>query len=46
MSAKRTTAKAFHNAAGTEDWRVLFQGAHAYFKVGSFAEAAGLKGHA
>jgi 4a-hydroxytetrahydrobiopterin dehydratase len=40
MSEKRTTARAFHDAAGVEDWRVLFSGAHAYFKVGSFAEAA------
>jgi 4a-hydroxytetrahydrobiopterin dehydratase len=40
MSEKRTTAKAFHDAVGVEDWRVLFSGAHAYFRVGSFAEAA------
>ena len=40
MSEKRTTAKAFHDAAGVEDWRVLFSGAHAHFRVGSFAEAA------
>ena len=40
MSAKRTTARAFHDAVGVEDWRVLFSGAHAYFHVGSFAEAA------
>ena len=40
MSEKRTTAKAFHDADGVEDWRVLFSGAHAYFHVGSFAEAA------
>jgi 4a-hydroxytetrahydrobiopterin dehydratase len=40
VSEKRTTAKAFHDAAGTDDWRVLFQGAHAYFRVGSFSEAA------
>ena len=40
MSEKRTTARAFHDAAGVEDWRVLFSGAHAYFRVGSFAEAA------
>ena len=39
MSEKRTTARAFHDAAGVEDWRVLFSGAHAYFGVGSFAEA-------
>lgn len=40
MREKRTTAKAFHAAAGVEDWRILFSGAHAYFPVGSFAEAA------
>jgi 4a-hydroxytetrahydrobiopterin dehydratase len=40
MSEKRTTARAFHDAVGVEDWRVLFSGAHAYFRVGSFAEAA------
>ena len=42
MSEKRTTARAFHDAAGVEDWRVLFSGAHAHFPVGSFAEAASL----
>jgi 4a-hydroxytetrahydrobiopterin dehydratase len=40
LSEKRTTARAFHDAGGVEDWRVLFSGAHAYFHVGSFAEAA------
>jgi 4a-hydroxytetrahydrobiopterin dehydratase len=40
MSEKRITARAFHDADGVEDWRVLFTGAHAYFRVGSFAEAA------
>ena len=40
MSEKRTTARAFHDAGGVEDWRVLFSGAHAHFRVGSFAEAA------
>src|SRR5262245_52345804 len=40
MSEKRTTARAFHEAGGVEDWRVLFSGALAYFNVGSFAEAA------
>ena len=40
MSEKRTTARAFHDAVGVEDWRVLFSGAHAYFHVRSFAEAA------
>ena len=40
MSEKRTTARAFHDAVGVEDWRVLFSGAHAYYRVRSFAEAA------
>jgi 4a-hydroxytetrahydrobiopterin dehydratase len=40
MSDQRTTARAFHDAAGVEDWRVLFSGAHAYFRTASFAEAA------
>jgi 4a-hydroxytetrahydrobiopterin dehydratase len=40
VSEKRTTARAFHDAVGVEDWRVLFSGAHAYFRVGSFGEAA------
>ena len=40
MNEKRTTAKAFHDADGVEDWRVMFSGAHAYYRVGSFAEAA------
>src|SRR5689334_24742735 len=40
MGEKRTTARAFHAAGGVEDWRVMFSGAHAYFRVGSFAEAA------
>lgn len=40
MSEKRITARAFHDAPGVDDWRVLFSGAHAYFRVGSFAQAA------
>ena len=36
----RTTARAFHDADGVEDWRILFSGAHAYFRVTSFEEAA------
>jgi pterin-4a-carbinolamine dehydratase len=40
MSEKRTTAKAFHDARGVEDWRILFSGAHAYYRIGSFGEAA------
>lgn len=37
MAEKRTTARAFHDADGVEDWRVLFSGAHVYFRVGSAA---------
>ncbi len=40
MGDKRTSARAFHDAGGVEDWRVLFSGAHAYYRVGSFAEGA------
>jgi 4a-hydroxytetrahydrobiopterin dehydratase len=40
MGDQRTTARAFHDAVGVEDWRVLFSGAHAYFKVESFSQAA------
>src|SRR3989337_3053276 len=40
MSEKLTTSRAFHDAVGVEDWRLRFSGAHAYFHVGSFAEAA------
>jgi 4a-hydroxytetrahydrobiopterin dehydratase len=40
MDEMRTTARAFHDSGGVEDWRVLFTGAHAYFRAGSFAEAA------
>src|SRR5262245_12417993 len=40
MGEKRVTARAFHDSEGVDDWRVLFSGAHAYFRVGSFSEAA------
>jgi 4a-hydroxytetrahydrobiopterin dehydratase len=40
MSEKRTTARAFHDADGVEDWRVLFSGAHAYFRASSFEQGA------
>ena len=32
----------FHEAEGVEDWRVLGEGAYAYFRTGSFAAGAGL----
>jgi 4a-hydroxytetrahydrobiopterin dehydratase len=41
-AAKRTTARAFHDAAGLDDWRILFSGAHAYYRAKSFAEGARL----
>lgn len=40
MSDKRTTARAFHDSGGVDDWRVLYWGAHAFFRTGSFAEGA------
>jgi 4a-hydroxytetrahydrobiopterin dehydratase len=36
------TAREFHETDGTEDWRVLSDGAHAFFRTGSFAESARL----
>ncbi len=40
MSEKRTTGRAFHDAGGVDDWRVLFWGAYAFYRTGSFAEGA------
>jgi 4a-hydroxytetrahydrobiopterin dehydratase len=40
MSEKRLSARAFHEAGGVEAWRVLFTGAHAHFRVASFADGA------
>ena len=40
MGEERITARAFHDAGGLEEWRVLFWGAYAYYRVGSFAEGA------
>jgi 4a-hydroxytetrahydrobiopterin dehydratase len=40
VSEQRISARAFHDAVDIDDWRVLFSGAHAYFRVRSFAEAA------
>ena len=40
MSEDRKTARAFHDAGGVEDWRVLFWGAYAYYRLASFAEGA------
>ena len=36
----RVTAKQFHASPGVEDWRVLFWGAHAFFRTASFSEGA------
>ncbi len=32
--------KAFHASPGVEDWRVLFWGAHAFYRTASFGQAA------
>ena len=36
------TPARFHEADGIEDWRVLFGGAHAHFRTGSFAAGVAL----
>ena len=36
------TARYFHAAEGLEDWRVIGDGACAYYRTGSFAAGAGL----
>ncbi|MEV6967264.1 VOC family protein [Hamadaea sp. NPDC051192] len=38
----RITARQFHDAEGVGDWRVLFDGACAYFGTGSFATGVAL----
>jgi 4a-hydroxytetrahydrobiopterin dehydratase len=40
MSKERITARAFHDAGGVDDWRVLFSGAHAFYRVSSFVQGA------
>jgi 4a-hydroxytetrahydrobiopterin dehydratase len=55
MDHERTTARAFHEAPGVEDWRVLFWGAHAHYRTAdlqqgvhfaaAIAEAAAALGH-
>lgn len=42
MSEKRITGRAFHDAGGVDDWRVLFWGAYAHYRTRSFAEGAEL----
>jgi 4a-hydroxytetrahydrobiopterin dehydratase len=39
---ERITPRQFHEAAGVEDWRVLGEGACAYFRTGSFEVGARL----
>ena len=34
------TAREFHASEGVDDWRVLGEGASAFFRTGSFAESA------
>ncbi len=38
----RITPRQFHEAVGVEDWRVLFEGACAHFRTGSFAAGVAL----
>src|SRR5829696_2009295 len=38
------TARQFHEADGIEDWRVVAEGACAYFRTGAFATGARLVG--
>ena len=40
MSDKRISGRVFHDAGGVDDWRVLFWGAHAFYRTESFAEGA------
>lgn len=39
---ERITPRQFHDAVGVDDWRVLFAGACAYFRTGSFATGVAL----
>jgi 4a-hydroxytetrahydrobiopterin dehydratase len=39
---ERMTAGQFHGSDGVDDWRVLFGGAYAYFRTGSFATGVAL----
>jgi 4a-hydroxytetrahydrobiopterin dehydratase len=42
MTRAQITPRQFHDAAGVEDWRVVGDGACAYFRTGSFAVGARL----
>ncbi len=39
---EQISPKQFHEAAGVEDWRMLYDGAYAYFRTGLFAAGARL----
>jgi len=39
---ERISPRQFHEAAGVEDWRVVFEGACAHFRTGSFAAGVAL----
>ena len=39
---ERISSKQFHQSEGVEDWRVIGDGACAYFRTGSFAASARL----
>ena len=41
---ERITPQQFHEAVGVEDWRVLFEGACAHFRTGSFVAGVALVG--
>jgi 4a-hydroxytetrahydrobiopterin dehydratase len=41
---ERITPRQFHEAVGVDDWRVLYEGACAYFRTGSFATGVALVG--
>ncbi|ANJ28088.1 hypothetical protein ATC03_16590 [Agromyces aureus] len=39
-ASEKITPKQFHDADGVDDWRVLYWGAHAFFRADSFAQGA------
>jgi 4a-hydroxytetrahydrobiopterin dehydratase len=41
MDVEPLTPQQFHDAEGVDDWRVLFWGAHAFFRATSYAQGAG-----
>jgi 4a-hydroxytetrahydrobiopterin dehydratase len=40
MDVEPITPQQFHDADGVDDWRVLYWGAHAFFRATSYAQAA------